>query len=387
MQVRRVGVLAVGLSALLVLIACRPLLALPPLALNQTPPTPSVAPDPSEAGADGQVPLLGKARPPGGAARPALPPVPPLALPPGPFAPPGPLWSMPPGTPGALATPAPSSGIRQTLSDIAYGGDNQQRLDLYVPAREEPVPMLLFIHGGAWSSGDKSEYGWLGVQLAQQGMLVAVANYRLSPAVQHPQHALDVAAAAAWLYRHGAEYGGDPQRLYLAGHSAGAHLVSLVALDSSYLAAAGISEPIVAGVAGFAGAAYDIDARYASTPLAPLFVPAFGQDPSRWADAAPLRYVKPGAPPFLLVHGLMDNQAPAASAQTFAAALQQQGVPTTLYLLPQLDHFTALLTGITTLPTFVRNLSDKPTDARRPQPARQAGPSARPGPGTPTAHG
>ncbi|HLI26498.1 MAG TPA: alpha/beta hydrolase [Chloroflexota bacterium] len=346
---------------------CRPLVYVSQVEAPAVPPSVALQGEvpPASTGQDGQAPILGKPRSP-------TPARPPMALPPLPFPPPG--WALPP----SAATPTPGPGLRQTLTDLAYGDDARQRLDLYVPASVEPVPVLLFVHGGAWSSGDKSQYAWLGVQLAQQGLLVAVTNYRLSPAVQHPQHAQDVAAATAWLYRHAAEYGGDPQRLYLAGHSAGAHLVSLVALDARYLAAEGISEPIVAGVAAFAGAAYDLDARYAATPLAPLLAPAFGSDPARWAEAAPLRYVKPGAPPFLLVHGLLDAQAPATSAQTFATALQQQGVPTTLYLLPQLDHFTALLTGLAALPTFVRAPDGKPTDARRPRPGEQARPARGP---------
>lgn len=290
-----IAALAAGALALGVLLACRPLGRLSPI----EGPTGALPPDRAPPSEERQEPDA----PPGRPRAPSL-------------APPQ-LWLPNPGRPASpgVAPPTPEPGSVQTALDLAYGPDGRQRLDLYRPASAEPAPMLLFVHGGGWSSGDKRQYAWLGVQLAREGLLVAMTNYRLAPAVQHPQHAQDVAAATAWLYRHGAEYGGDPRRLYLAGHSAGAHLGALVALDARYLAAEGLSEPVIAGVAGFAGAA---------TPLAPL------------------RYVKPDAPPFLLVHGLLDTQAPAASAQAFAAALQQQGVRTALYLLPQLDHFTVL---------------------------------------------
>jgi acetyl esterase/lipase len=214
--------------------------------------------------------------------------------------------------------------------------------------------MLLFVHGGGWSIGDKTELSWLGAKLAQQGLLVAVANYRLSPAVQHPAHAQDVARAAAWLYRNGARYGGDPQRLYVGGHSAGAHLASLVALDGTYLAAEGLGTSIVRSVVGVSGAGYDLDARYVASPLAQLFFAAFGKDPARWALAAPLHYVSAGAPPFLLVHGLNDLEAPAAGAQAFADALRRDGAKIRLELLPGLDHQGTLLVSLPSLRSFLQ---------------------------------
>jgi acetyl esterase/lipase len=239
-------------------------------------------------------------------------------------------------------------------TDIAYGPLARQRLDLYSPADTAGAsPLLLFVHGGVWSGGDKAQFAWLGRRLARQGLSVAVANYRLSPAVRHPAHAQDVAAAAAWLSRHGAEYGGDPQRIYLAGHSAGAHLVSLVALDPAYLAAVGHDATLIRGVVGVSGAAYDLDARYALTPFGPAFTLVFGLDPSRWAAAAPLRHVRPGAPPFLLVHGLNDVQTPAAGARRFAAALRRRGVPTQLKLLRHGDHVNALCWTVEFLASWI----------------------------------
>jgi acetyl esterase/lipase len=237
-------------------------------------------------------------------------------------------------------------------------------LDLYRPDGAVAAPMLLFVHGGGWSTGDKSELAWLGEQLARQGVLVAVPNYRLSPAVQHPTHVQDVARAVAWFARQGASYGGDPRHLYLAGHSAGAHLASLVALDPTYLAATGLNAGAVRGVAGISGAGYDLDAQYASTPMAPIFYSVFGSDTARWASAAPLRYVQLYAPPFLLVHGLDDTQAPATGTQTFAAALQRQGVPTELELMPGKEHGTALIASVGHLRQWIAQ-NDAPPPAIR----------------------
>lgn len=283
------------------------------------------------------------------------------SLPGGPVQPPGlpgsPMLPLtPPGAgPGLAPMPgAPSPGWGTLLADLPYGSDPLQRLDLYEPRGGGPAPMLLFVHGGGWSIGDKTELSWLGAKLAEQGVLVAVTNYRLSPAVQHPAHAQDVARAVAWLYRNGPSYGGDPQRLYIGGHSAGAHLASLVALDDAFLGAEGLSPSVIRSVVGVSGAGYDLDARYAASPLAQIFYAAFGKDPTRWALAAPLHYVAKGAPPFLLVHGLNDGEAPAAGAETFAQALKADGAKIRLELLPGLDHQSALVAALPSLRAFVQ---------------------------------
>jgi acetyl esterase/lipase len=204
------------------------------------------------------------------------------------------------------------------------------------------APMLLFVHGGGWSIGDKSQFGWVGEQLAAQGMLVALTNYRLSPAVQHPAHTQDVARAVAWLYRNGPLSGGDPARLYVMGHSAGAQMAALVALDRTYLGVEGLTPANIRSVVGIAGPAYDLDTPYAATPMASLLYPAFGPDTSRWSLAAPLHYVQPYAPSFFLIHGSNDQQAPLSSTQAMATALQQQGVPTKVELLQGPDHMGVL---------------------------------------------
>lgn len=310
-------------------------------------------------------------RPPGEKLPPGTGPAAPLppGLPPMMQAPPG-SYGLPPQLPGSPMLPFTPPGTGPGLvplpglppaewgavppAEVAYGSDPLQRLDVYPARGSGPAPMLLFVHGGGWSAGDKAELSWLGVKLAEQGVLVAVANYRLSPAVQHPAHAQDVARAVAWLYRNGANYGGDPQRLYLGGHSAGAQLASLVALDKTYLAAEGLSPSVVRSVVGISGAGYDLDARYAASPLAQLFSTAFGKDPTRWASAAPMSYVDRAAPPFLLIHGLDDSQAPPAGAQSFAQALKREGAPIRLELLPGLEHGTALLAALPALRAFVQ---------------------------------
>ena len=238
--------------------------------------------------------------------------------------------------------------------DVAYGPDPYQCLDFYLPNRSTGAPVVLLLHGGAWSVGDKSQYAVVGERLAQEGCLAAIANYRLSPAVRHPTHAQDVARAVAWCYRHAARYGGDPGRFSLVGHSSGAHLASLVALDPTYLAAEGLEPTIIQRVAGIAGAGYDLGAHYSSLMVAPFVAPVFGPDCSRWELAAPLRYVHAAAPPFLLIHGLRDTEAPPATTEAFAGALQGAGVPTQLHLLPTEDHISVMFAAEPLVLPFLR---------------------------------
>jgi acetyl esterase/lipase len=144
-------------------------------------------------------------------------------------------------------------------------------------------------------------------------------------------------------------------------------LVSLAALDPVYLNAEGINASLIRGVIGIAGAAYDLDSYYASTPMASLLMPAFGSDTAKWAAAAPIRYVQPYAPPFFLAHGLNDSSAPASSTQTLAAALTREGVPTHLELLPNADHFSVLTSVLPSVRSYL--LKD---GAPTPQPAGSA---------------
>jgi acetyl esterase/lipase len=283
---------------------------------------------------------------------------------------------MNPMLPGGLI----SSTAKPTISDVAYGNDPLERLDLFQPVDAKSAPVVVFVHGGAWSVGDKAQYGIVGEQLARDGVLVVLVNYRLSPAVQHPAHVQDVAKAIAWVERNAASYGGDPQRLSLVGHSAGAQLAALVALDPTYLQAEGYPTSIVRNVVGIAGAGYDLDAYYASTPLAPMLASAFGQDTSRWAAAAPVRYVQPYAPPFFLTHGLSDPAAPVSSTQTFAAALTRDGVPLKLEILPNEDHLSIVVTALPAVAAYVGGSTVDPStgEARRRPAVPFAAPDRRP---------
>jgi acetyl esterase/lipase len=243
---------------------------------------------------------------------------------------------------------------RGVVWDVPYGPDPYQCLDLFLPNDSPGAPIVLFIHAGGWSVGDKSQYATVGDRLSNEGMVVATVNYRLSPAVQHPVHAEDVARAVAWCYSHAARYGADPERLCLIGHSSGAHLAALVALDPTYLAAQGLATTLIRRVVGIAGVGYDLDERYATEQLSPFLAPVFGSDSTRWAQAAPLRYVTPSAPAFLLIHGLSDVDAPPSSTRVFAAVLQRAGVATQMALFEGEAHISVVFAAAPLVLEFLR---------------------------------
>ncbi len=235
---------------------------------------------------------------------------------------------------GFLAANVPAVfGSYKRHANIPYGPERQQRLDVYVPERAavEPRPVVVFWHGGRWRDGDKADYRFVGATLAESGYVALVANYRHYPAVKMPGFMHDAALAALFAAAHATEYGGARQRLYLMGHSAGAHLAALVTLDPRYFAATGQAAPPIAGVIGLSGP-YD---------FLPLIEPddqdMFGP-PELYPASQPINFVRADAPPVLLVQGLNDATVKPKNSRNLAAALRALGVPVTLKLYPKCSH-------------------------------------------------
>jgi acetyl esterase/lipase len=248
---------------------------------------------------------------------------------------------------GFLAVNVPAAfGSYNRRANIAYGPDPQQRLDVYLPASAalEPRPVVVFWHGGRWRFGDKADYRFVGAALAESGYVTVVANYRHYPETKMPGFMHDAAQATLWAAAHANEYGGARERLYLMGHSAGAHLAALVTLDPRYFAAAGQSAPHIAGVIGLSG-------PYDFLPLLEPDVQDMFGPPPLYPESQPINFVRADAPPMLLVHGLMDDTVLPKNSRNFAAALRTLGVPATLKLYPKASHadtvaaLTALLRG------------------------------------------
>jgi arylformamidase len=213
--------------------------------------------------------------------------------------------------PAAPEQPSASENEWVRKVDIRYantpGVDAKwQSLDLYAPKDAKNAPVIIFIHGGGWRRGDKTGEGAQSHArfYTAHGWIYVSVNYRLSPAVTHPLHVEDAARALAFARKHAAEWGGDAAQLYVSGHSAGAHLASLVALNERFLKSAGESLAILLGVVLLDTAAYDLEAIMQGTPDAVSPYPAaFGKDPAVWRDASPLAHIAAGkgVPPFLFV--------------------------------------------------------------------------------------
>lgn len=194
--------------------------------------------------------------------------------------------------------------------DVPYvdGAHAKQTLDVYLPEpredAEDGVPCVIYVHGGAWAMGDKSRTLRKEGFYTAQGVAFISVNYRLSPEVQHPAHAEDVAAAIAWVFERAPSLGIDPERIALMGHSAGAHLVSLVATEGSLLAAHDLKPSMLAGVVSLDTASHQIHASSDRPRLQTMITNAFGTDPAVWKQASPLYHASEGGsfPPFMLVY-------------------------------------------------------------------------------------
>ena len=199
--------------------------------------------------------------------------------------------------------------------------DGKDRLDIYVPTGARSAPVIFSIHGGALEAGDRREERFVGQRFAGAGYVTVVISYRLSPDVSHPAHIQDVAAAFAWVTRNIARNGGDPNRILVIGHSAGAYLAMLLATDPRWLAAHKLSPRDIAGVAPVSGF-YWVD-REGVAPDRPTYV--WGTDRRAWIDASPAHYLRSGIPPVLLLDTDGDEPWRQRQKADFAEALRAAG--------------------------------------------------------------
>lgn len=218
-------------------------------------------------------------------------------------------------------------------SDLAYGADARQKLDVYAPKGAKGAPVLVFVHGGSWRNGDKSDYPFLGESFANEGYVTVVISYRLAPQTVFPGFVEDAALAIRWVEDHIGQYGGDPNRVFLMGHSAGAHIVALIGLDPSYLRAVGLERSSLRAVIGVAGP-YDFEKFVAEDPkLREVFGPE-----SNWARAMPVDNVDGMNPPMLLLQGLADTTVDPVNATNLEAKIKQKGGRVEVVRYPGLGH-------------------------------------------------
>jgi acetyl esterase/lipase len=230
-----------------------------------------------------------------------------------------------------FAANAPSyfSSVRSRVG-IPYADSARQRLDVYSPRGSRGLPVVVFWYGGAWSSGSKSQYRFVGVALAERGCVAVLPDYRLYPAVKYPAFIEDGARAVAWVQQHAQEFGGDSTRIVLMGHSAGAHLAATLAIEPRYLTAVGADRRSIVGWVGLSG-------PYALDPDTDELRAIFSA-PYSLADWQPVRHVTSEAPPALLLHGEDDQRVYARQAVELRDALVSHGVRVELELYPGRGH-------------------------------------------------
>jgi len=222
------------------------------------------------------------------------------------------------------------------VRDLAYGADPRQKLDLYVPDAPPPkMPVILFFYGGSWQTGTKDLYLALGQAFASKGVMVAVADYRLYPQIRYPAFVEDGARAFVFVRDHAGAYGGDPKRLFLAGHSAGAYNAMMLAADGHYLRQAGADIAQVCGVIGIAG-------PYNFLPLTdPKLIALFGG--ANRPETQPITYIDGKRPPMLLAAGTSDETVSPRNSSDLAKKLKSFGSPVRLLTYPDVGHIGIIL--------------------------------------------
>ena len=226
---------------------------------------------------------------------------------------------------------APGKGFSRQ-ADIAYGPLARQQLDLYVPdaAVPRPFPVVVFFYGGGWESGKRKDYRFVGAELATRGVMTIVADYRVFPEVVFPAFIEDGALAVRWAQEHAAESGGNPKRLFLMGHSAGAQIAAMLALNKQYLREAGADPHLIAGLIGLAG-------PYDFLPLKKATLKKIFGDPAP-RSTQPIDFVTADAPPALLVYGSDDTTVDPGNSLRLAAALKSVGRPAEIRVYPGVGH-------------------------------------------------
>lgn len=222
---------------------------------------------------------------------------------------------------------------RLAASGVAFGDDPRLKLDVWAPRQrsEAPLPVVTFFYGGGWVDGDREEYGFVGRAFAAHGFVTILPDYRLVPNVRFPTFIEDSARAVRWTRDHIAEFGGDPGRINISGHSAGAYIGAMLSLDRHYLADAGV-DPAVVRAAALLSGPYDF---YPFTEQRGR--DALGHWP-RPRETQPITFVRPDAPPMLLMHGTADTVVQPRNSRRLAAALTAAGATAELKLYPGKSH-------------------------------------------------
>ena len=225
----------------------------------------------------------------------------------------------------------------ELVETATYGNDPAQKLRVYRPgAAQGPLPVFIFSHGGAWAHGDPDDYGFVARNIAPEGYLVVLIGYRMNESGRYPAMLADTAQAIRWVRDNAARLGGDPDRLLLGGHSAGAYNVVETVLDPQFLAAAGVPLSAIRGIVGLSGP-YDFYPY--TTDRSQAAFGSVGAGP----ESQPVNHAHRDAPPMLLGHGEADTTVRIRNSIALARALQAKGATVETLWLPGAEHNAPLL--------------------------------------------
>ncbi len=215
--------------------------------------------------------------------------------------------------------------------------DDKDKLDIYLPEGRRNAPVIVSYYGNQLMGGDKSEDAYIGRRFAAAGFVTVVVNYRLSPAVSHPAHVQDAAASFAWVKRHIVEYGGNADRVFIIGYSAGAYLVALLSTDPRYLAAHNLSPRDIRGTVPVS-AFYWVERRGVAPDRDKS---VWGNDRNVWVDASPAHHLQAGAPPMLILYAERDEDWRQEQNVEFATAMKAAGHQSVeIAMIPNRNHST-----------------------------------------------
>lgn len=262
-------------------------------------------------------------------------------------------------------------GATLQVAGQPYGSGERNKLNIWVPTgtkKTDKLPVLVFLYGGGWYSGARDDYGFAGRAFAKQGFIVVIPDYRIVPEGHWPDFLQDSAAAVAWTAAHIGDYGGDPERIALSGHSAGAYNAVMLALDPQWMKAAGSDASVIRGVAALSGP-YDFvplekggRADVAMGDIRPI------------EQTQPISFVRADAPPLWLGHGTADTVVRVRNSQNLAAAMHKVGGAATLRTYDGLSH-NDLIMALTGPLAYKGPILSEATDFLRGATARRVSPA------------
>ncbi|MEM8813769.1 MAG: alpha/beta hydrolase [Pseudomonadota bacterium] len=227
---------------------------------------------------------------------------------------------------------AKDSDASRIARNIAYGEANRQRLDIYRPKDDAAgLPVILFIYGGSWNSGRKGDYSFVGRALAASGFVTVIADYRLVPQIRYPAFVEDGAKAIAWIVRNIADYGGDPKRIFVAGHSAGAYNALMLAVEPRFLEAESVSHNVIKGAAGLSG-------PYDFLPLVTRTTRRTFGSTADLESTQPVNLVTRRTPPIFLAHGADDGLVRPDNTRALSARLAEKQIRAKTRIYPDVGH-------------------------------------------------